>query len=210
MLRKRKVRTFSTNHSLVLQKRKSIAEKSVLVFLRYGYEKTTMRDLGKALKMASGSIYHYIGSKKDILHLICLNTALGAQPIRDHVAKLGDISITEVLIKAITFNFERADSVADTLLFFNRAILNFSRDDYHHLLSSEIDVISYFETIIKDGVQAGEFRFDDTIILAHDITMYGNDWALRKWFLKQHYTLEEYTKKHIQMALALLKANLTV
>jgi len=37
--------------------------------------------------------------------------------------------------------------------------------------------------------------------------MFSNDWVLRKWFLKQHYTLEEYTQKHIQMIMGSLKAD---
>lgn len=201
-----KVRTFSPNEKLVEQRRKRIAEKATVVFLRNGYEKTTMRDLGKALKMAPGSLYHYIGYKKDILHLIVLNTALGSQPIKDYVNQLGELSSSKALTKAMGFCFKNADSIENPLMLFNRYILEFSREDFHHLLASEIDVTSYFEQLIKDGVDTGVFSCNDPRLLAHDILMFSNNWALRKWYLKKYYTLESYTKKHTKMVLDILKA----
>jgi len=205
-LPKTKVRTFSSNDKLVEQRRKLIAEKSTLVFLRNGYQQTTMRDIGKALKMAPGSLYHYIGSKKDILHLIVLNTALGAQPMKDYVNQFGKVSYSKALSEAMLFCFKNADSIVNSLMLFNRYILEFSREDFHHLLVSEIDVADYFEQLIKGGVDAGAFKCNDPRLLAHDILMYTNDWALRKWYLKQYYTLEEYTEEHTRMILELLKA----
>jgi AcrR family transcriptional regulator len=51
-------------------KREEILEKAVKVFLKKGYEKATMRDLGKAVGIQAPGLYYYFKSKKDILHEI--------------------------------------------------------------------------------------------------------------------------------------------
>ncbi len=51
-------------------RREEILEKAVKVFLKKGYEKATMRDLGKTVGIQAPGLYHYFKSKKDILHQI--------------------------------------------------------------------------------------------------------------------------------------------
>jgi len=31
--------------------------------------------------------------------------------------------------------------------------------------------------------------------------MLGHDWAMRRWFLREHFTLEEYTEEHTEFIL---------
>ena len=38
----------------------------------FGYQRSTTRQIAKSLDISEGTLYRYIGSKKDILHLICL------------------------------------------------------------------------------------------------------------------------------------------
>jgi AcrR family transcriptional regulator len=52
------------------EKREEILEKAVKVFLKKGYEKATMRDLGKAVGMQAPGLYHYFKNKKQILQQI--------------------------------------------------------------------------------------------------------------------------------------------
>ena len=82
------IRTYSNDKELVGQRRYYIAEQAVKVFQDKGYERTTMRDIGKACGMAPGSLYHYIGAKDDILHLICVRFAPGADEYRRYLSTL--------------------------------------------------------------------------------------------------------------------------
>ncbi len=41
------------------------------VFARQGYDQTTMQDLARQLGLATGALYHYFGSKEQLLMAIC-------------------------------------------------------------------------------------------------------------------------------------------
>jgi len=198
-LQDREIRTFSNNGDLVSQRRKHIAEKALLVFLEKGYEKTTIRDLGKACGMTSGNLYHYIGSKQDILHLICAHYHPGADLYRRYRSTLSDESKVEVLRKCIAYYIKIIHSLRDECLFFNREIHKFTREDRQVIFGSNMDVVAFFKELLQEGIEAGEFQVSNPTLVAHDILMYGNDWVLRKWFLSQHYTLKEYIKERIRM-----------
>jgi AcrR family transcriptional regulator len=64
------IRTYSNDTDLVDSKRKEIINESTKVFVKKGYHQTNMRELSSAIGMSVGSIYHYVGSKQDILYLI--------------------------------------------------------------------------------------------------------------------------------------------
>lgn len=51
-------------------KRDEILGKAVQLFLTKGYEKTSMRDLGKAVGIQAPGLYHYFKNKKEILQRI--------------------------------------------------------------------------------------------------------------------------------------------
>ena len=55
-------------------------------------------------------------------------------------------------------------------------------------------------------MEAGEFQVSKPTLIAHNILICGHDWGLRKWFLEQHYTLEEYTEEQVRLVLELVGA----
>jgi AcrR family transcriptional regulator len=54
----------------VARRRREIVLVSTQVFVKKGYDRTNVRELSGALGMTKGGLYHYIGSKDDILYLI--------------------------------------------------------------------------------------------------------------------------------------------
>lgn len=57
------IRTHSGDEKLVASRREEIARKAARVLVRKGYDRTNMREIAKACNMASGTIYHYVGSR---------------------------------------------------------------------------------------------------------------------------------------------------
>ena len=51
-------------------KKGQLIKKAVQLFLKHGYEKTSMRDLAKAVGIQAPGIYYHFKSKKDILYQI--------------------------------------------------------------------------------------------------------------------------------------------
>jgi AcrR family transcriptional regulator len=52
------------------ERRSEIVEAARILFLHKGYESTTMHDVMKALGVAKGTIYHYYGSKQELLDAV--------------------------------------------------------------------------------------------------------------------------------------------
>jgi len=197
------VRTYSNDKELVGQRRYYIAEQAVKVFQDKGYERTTMRDIGKACGMAPGSLYHYIGSKQDILHLICVRFAPGADAYRRYLSTLGDVSKTEQLRKCIAYYFRVIDSSRHVVSFFNREGYRLAEEDRDYVVASEVDRQSFFEQILREGIEAGEFQVSNTALVAYNIMIYAQTWVLRKVFLRNRFTftLEEYTEEQTRILL---------
>ena len=141
----REIRTTSHDEELVSQRRKMIAEKALRVFLEKGYEKATMRDVGRACGMTHGNLYNYVGSKADILHLICVNEALGSAELLPFLTQLGNMSYARKLQECMVFYIEGCEPRSRVLLFFDREIRNFERDDRRILLNSDVQIVSFFD-----------------------------------------------------------------
>jgi hypothetical protein len=73
---------------------------------------------------------------------------------------------------------------------------------------AESRVIDYYEKLIADGIAKGVFEAQDPRIAAHNIIVMANAWANRGWFLKKHYTLQEYTEEQTAAILSQLKRSL--
>ena len=55
--------------------RKKIIISAGQIFSRYGFKKTTMDEIAKALKMGKSSIYYYFESKEEIFEAVVLHEA---------------------------------------------------------------------------------------------------------------------------------------
>lgn len=201
------VRTYSKNDALVQERRQHIMRCAIRVFLQRGYRGTTTRELARACGMSEGAMYRYIGSKDDILHLICMERAHGADFLEAHLEQLGDVSAEEALRACLALCFKWADSTRDYNLFFNREINHFSREDRGTLLEDQTAMVHFFEKLLVRGIQAGEFQMESPIVVAHDILMKVHDWGLRRWFLRQYVTLEDYARMQVDIVLRSIRTD---
>ena len=195
------IRTFSKNGRLVQERRRQIMQGAIKVFLRKGYTEARLKDIAEACGMSEGAIYRYIGSKDDLLHLICLDRIAGREGLEGVLAELGNVSVTEALKACVRYQFLVGDRSREYNLFFNREINHFSSEDRGVLLESQMAIIDFFKELLERGMRTGEFQMASSLAVAHNILMLGHDWGLRRWFLSKHFTLEEYTEIQTELIL---------
>lgn len=198
----RNIRTYSRNEQLVQARRALIIENALRLFLEKGYDRTTVRELAKSCGITEGAIYRYIGSKNDILHLLLLDTNVNF--IEDFLKGLGDVNTADALKGCINVYYTWCNDAADRNMFYNREIINFSAADRRTLLKSQADYIQFFEKLIKRGVAEEVFRVKSPILIAHNIVMQGFDWGLRRWFLRNFFTLDKYIKLQTEIVMGLI------
>ncbi|MHB8086542.1 MAG: TetR/AcrR family transcriptional regulator [Dehalococcoidia bacterium] len=202
----RKVRTFSSDADLVNERRNHIVKIATELIIKKGYNNISTRELASALGMSTGGLYHYIGSKEDILYLIINFTSdLTRQSAADLAPKLKGKSCEERLRYSIKDYLNIVENYRDFHNFVNHIMLSLPIQDRKIVYKAESRVVDYYEKIIADGIAEGVFEAQDPRIAAHNIVVMANAWANRGWYLKKHYTLDEYTEEQTAAILSQLK-----
>ena len=198
------IRTFSSDEALVKERRNHIVRCSAKVFTKKGYDRTNVRELIEACEMSAGTLYHYFGSKEEILYSIINNaTSQQAGYMEDCANDLATISPTKALVDLMQRFNEWHDDNQDTTLFACQETKNLPANARQNIFNSEARILTVFEKLLTRGIEAGEFNIDDPKLIAHDIVILGHAWALRRWYLRKHWTFETYVKKQTD---AILKA----
>lgn len=197
----RKIRALSKNRNLTRQQRGRIMEAAYQVFAEKGYERSTVREIAARAGMVPGNIYRYVGSKDDILHLLCRT----AHDTTEHFKNMFDsdantaVSVTERLKQGIRDYLKWSDDYADAYLFYDRNVQSLCDEDRALVQDMWTQLVKSFERVIRKGVRRGEFKVRDPQLMAHNIASLGHDWALRKWYLGKRYSQSEFADKQVQM-----------
>jgi AcrR family transcriptional regulator len=197
---KKELRTLSKDDNLIRNQRKAITEAALKVFERKNYHDATIQEIADAAGFSLGNIYRYIGSKEDILHLICHDAELLMKDGGEDITVRCE-TVTETLKQTIIAFVKRSEPQAKKHLFYDREIRNFSHADRAMLLESQVKIIDIFEKIIREGIDKGEFKTKDPLLVAHNIGILQHDWALRRWFLIKHYSIDEFAENQADIIL---------
>jgi AcrR family transcriptional regulator len=190
------IRTFSSDEALVKERRDHIVRCSTRVFTKKGYGRTNMRELAKACEMSAGALYHYFGSKEEILYSI-INSATSQQAgaMEDYANELATLSPTIALVELMRKFYAWHDDNQDTTLFTYQETKNLPGNAQQNIFDSEARILTVFEKLLARGVEDGDFDIDDPKLVAHDIVVLGHAWALRRWHLRKHWTFQTYLKE---------------
>ena len=129
-------------------------------FSKYGFEKTTLEDIGKAVGLNKASLYYYYKNKENIYCDVILSEAeVFLQGLQRKVksAKSNESKIVNYLVERLSFYGNIAnihhltlDSILKVEPVFNEI--------YGMVLAKEIDFV---RTLLKAGQEQGEFgKFD--------------------------------------------------
>jgi len=68
-------------------------------------------------------------------------------------------------------------------------------------LYEETKIIEVFNKILTKGVELGESQITDTRLAALNIAMIAETWAIKRWFPRKKYSMEDYIAKQIEFIL---------
>jgi TetR/AcrR family transcriptional regulator, cholesterol catabolism regulator len=183
---------------------KDIVMKAASLFYKNGYAKTSTREIAEAAGISKGLLYYYINSKEDFLDLfVDATTESFGGYNQDIIDQLPKASAAAVLKRAIKEFITGLDALQDMILFWFRESGYMSREHLHKVIDQELRAVAFFETILKDGHQRGEFAEEDTNLAAYQIHALCNQWVLKRWYLRGRYSLDDYIKKTQKSALAI-------
>jgi AcrR family transcriptional regulator len=196
------IRTYSNDTDLVDSKRKEIINESTKVFVKKGYHQTNMRELSSAIGMSVGSIYHYVGSKQDILYLIINEAVIRPDDwISNIVSNLETSTATTVLKEFIHSYYTSVDQAQNTALFTYQETKNLDRKSQKTIMDAAAKDVEACAIILRKGVENGEFKIDNALLTAHNVIVLGHMWSVRRWYLSNICSLEDYIKEQTALIL---------
>lgn len=196
------IRTYSENEKLVSLRREQIARRVARVFVKKGYERANLRQIASACKMSVGSLYHYVGTKEDILYLVFDYIISEEIKFIEAISPTYDaLPPTEALRRAIDTYYRKVDDLQDFVVFMYQETKNLQPNARKRILELEGRLSYTFERILDRGCASGEFKISNPPIIAQNIVILGDMWAFRRWLLGKHHVLEEYIKEQTSFIL---------
>lgn len=184
-------------------KRLQILNNSIKLFVKNGYNKTTVRDIARQSGITVGTLYHYFSSKKDILHQLVLLWTEAEKSVVER-PEYAHMQPAEALRKQIKIYYKSIDRNEGMVLFLNREMPAIERSDQELFFENSRRTVSYFEKVLRRGIEAGEFVLDNPLLMAHNIVLMFHIWATKSWHLREHWNnVDEYADAQVD---AILKA----
>ena len=200
--KRRNIPSLVKDPKLIEKRREQIVEAAVDLFIHKGFHKTTTREIARASGFSIGTLYEYIESKEDVLYLVCdaihaemerrLREAINFQGTGQKILKLAMKSLFRVM-----------DQMSDRVLLIYQESKSLPKETLRYVLGREEAIAEIFEEILRKGIADGSIAVDEKHVklMADNIMVLGEMWVFRRWALRKHYTLEEYTEKQIALLL---------
>jgi len=196
------VRTYSNDEALVKARRMQIIQGATRLFVKKGYDRTNMREVAKACNMSMGALYHYVGSKEDILYLIIDHGLSNLTAfIEALLVELRNVSPTEALREFIRAYYQGTGMDSDFTLFTYQETKNLNPTARRRVMESAARDVAACEKLLRWGMEKGEFKIENPTVVAHNIIVLGHMWAVRRWFLRKQCTLEGYIREQTESVL---------
>ena len=148
-------------HEAAPMTRCRILETAEKAFREIGYQKTTVADIARALRMSPANVYRFFDSKKAI-HEAVIKRPMDETELRVAIAAQGpgqsaSARLTSVILVLHRACVERCDANPRMHEMVEAAVAESWDVCAHHIER----IGSMIETLVRDGITAGEFAVDD-------------------------------------------------
>lgn len=137
--------------------RDQIVDAAMQHFAHYGYEKTTVSDLARAIGFSKAYIYKFFESKQAIGEVICSNRL--AMIMQRSEAAIVDVPGASEQLRRL---FRTLSSSSTELFFHERKLYDIaavaSRDRWPSALAYEKRILNLIQQILRLGRETGEFE----------------------------------------------------
>ena len=129
------------------------------LFARHGFESTSVQDIVDAAGVTKGAMYHYYGSKDDLLYEV-YHQILTMQTSHLEAIAAGPGTAEERLRAAATDVIETSCENLDDMIVFFRSLHMLPEDKQTQIRAERRSYQEKFRALVDEGVAAGTFRAD--------------------------------------------------
>jgi AcrR family transcriptional regulator len=174
------------------------------VFRNVGYEKATLEEIAREVGINRATLYYYVGTKEELL------VALLSEPIAAVTARLEedaarDVPAPEKLAAALRGYVQTLDQHPELFIFLSENIQAAMTGPEGERLVAEADRYGRVLTgVLRDGMEAGEFRSDVDAQVAVLAILGMFNWMHRWYRPEGRRTLPEIGEDLVRLSLASL------
>ncbi|MFC0561121.1 TetR/AcrR family transcriptional regulator [Halalkalibacter alkalisediminis] len=187
---------------LIKKRREQMVKGAVRLFKQKGFHKTTTREIAKESGFSIGTLYEYIGSKEDVLYLVCDSIY---DEVRERLVHQLDTSSRGMtrLKKAVAAYFQVIHDMQDEVLVMYQEAKSLPKEALSYVLKKEMEMTEMIEVILRDSLKEEAICLTEEKIklISHNILVQAHMWTFRRWSIQKLYGLKEYTDLQIEQLL---------
>ncbi|WP_344033614.1 TetR/AcrR family transcriptional regulator [Paeniglutamicibacter psychrophenolicus] len=182
-----------------------VQQAAVLLFARQGFAATGIRELGASAGINSATIYHYTGSKEELLVQVmrtCLDEMIASGSAALRLSAEPTIQLAALVSAHVGFTAANpltarvAEYEMRVLSPLNREAMQKLRDDYESL----------FAQVVERGIRVGDFSTEDPTMARLALMEMGT--GVAHWYRPDgRLTLSEVQHNFVMMACKILSAD---
>ena len=137
-----------------------IVETAERLFRQFGYQKTTVADIARALSMSSGNIYRFFGSKDAVSEAVCrrlLENVVSVAAEITHRRATAEDRLRALLLELVRLEVERFRLNRPL----HQLVALASSESWPVITEHSARIESIVAAIVADGMRRGEFRKQD-------------------------------------------------
>lgn len=163
-------------------KRKRILGAAVRTFGRRGFHEARIAEIAAAAKVAEGTVYLYFKNKEDLLGVVFDETMDDVLGVGREIAR-GEGSACERLVKLVDLHMSFLGSDRELASVFQIELRRSARLVERFSRSKLVEYFRMLESLLREGVEKGDFRKDLNPRLAVRIIFGAADELLSEWLL---------------------------
>lgn len=196
------IRAIGNNPELITRRREQIVLCAMDLFVKEGYDNSSMLKLAGALGWSKPTLYSYVGSKQDIVFLIQEYTRdTHDRRFREMDRRADTMDPIHALRDSIRIYIEGVDGMQNAYNFLNHVVVSLDKEDRKRMFSTFDVMRKRFERLLRNGIERGQFCMDNPALVAQNIILIGTAWAHWRWSLRKMVSLHEYIELQTQCIL---------
>lgn len=183
-------------------KREMILERARSIFTEYGYEKTTLEDIGSECGLNKASLYYYFRNKEEIYVQVLLTEA--DKYIKDLQEHVQHYSRTEERVFQYLLNRIREYAKALNVSQLSMASLHKVEPMFQDLFQKiKNEEVNFLQTLINEGIEKGDIEVVDAKELADSLFVISDALKHERMIQEKpyHSGVYNYTKVEDQLSL---------
>lgn len=165
------------------KRRKLLTDVVMELVKERGFAEISVNEVAERASLSVGGLYRHIGTKNDLLEIICDEINLDLLEDIKAAASV-ERGATAKLEAAVRTYWQRHWDASDAVLLAYREYQSFSKEAKVRYRLEERNIADFFSSLISAGITVGEFRQVDDRLLANEILFLSHMRALKAYVFK--------------------------